>query len=126
MKKLIIAIAALLVLSAPSGATSFAMKGNMTYTFIDPDPAWFDHLRPPQLEINIGDAKYIGAICATLLGYPEVACVQFDAVNCRVYVDRDFFPQEAIRAAILHEVAHCHGWGADHPTGSPQGFRGDW
>jgi hypothetical protein len=87
------------------------------YTAIVPPPHWED--RPPlgPIVINKLRGDVLESVCSNFMGFEEgMGCMVWsEGESCHVYVNRDM-PELTRGIITYHEVAHCHGWPADHPT----------
>lgn len=84
-------------------------------------PAHWLMTRSPDQEVNIHrkPEAEVGPICSTAVGKAEpFGCSLIYPLAdgaCDIYVSSDL-PERSRRIVELHELAHCNGWPADHPT----------
>lgn len=93
--------------------------------FKDQRGNWWDLPMPPahyferglisRPEIHYMSEDEISEICTDAVGKAEpFGCTFPNYDQCDVYISQDL-PAKFRKAVERHELAHCHGWGADHP-----------
>jgi hypothetical protein len=114
-----ILIAALALIATPALAFDFDQNG-VPYRLIDPPAKWLETPPKGRETVTFMAASRLKVFCTSMTGKAEdMGCaVPINGPlgsSCQVAVSEVLEPD--LRQAVLnHELAHCRGWGADHPT----------
>lgn len=120
MRLVYVLVAALFVSPAGYAGDTFAFDYNGWQQVIMPPDHWFDRpliapvsIFPVDAETTVSDCGFLGVKFETL------ACASvIDGYYCRITINQEL-PANAYAAVLRHEMAHCHGWSANHPTDVP-------
>jgi hypothetical protein len=115
MKHLLAAL--FVVWSFPSfgaGAEKFTDKDGTDWYLQAPAAKWFSMPAPP-VTVEYLSRSQTFKFCQFVVGKAgEVGCATVYPHQCSVWIAEDL-PKPFRDAVERHELAHCHGWPADHP-----------
>lgn len=110
-------LAAVLFLSslASAGAKSFEDKDGSWWILISPPARYSQAAYPHEVRVHYLPRARVVDECYYLTSKAgQIGCADKWPEACDIYVAEDL-PGPFRDAVHLHELAHCHGWPADHP-----------
>lgn len=88
------------------------------------DAAHYQILTPPAryatgptkypVHLNYTAGKELRAVCQMNSFVYACSTLNSQSSTCEIYL-RDFYAPDLLALVMAHEMAHCRGWGADHP-----------
>lgn len=102
--------------TAEAGEFIFKQKG-VTYTIAVPSPEWFQKPLVEKPIIKDETPERVDLFCTAMSGKREpIACTRIlPGWACEITIN-EALPKKLYKVVLHHEMAHCHGWPADHPA----------
>lgn len=115
MKSLLIAISLMMAATAAANAAWFTLKDGTITTTIDPPARFLKEPLPGHLFMQ-PEAKLIETCSNMVKKFEDWGCSRIIGKGyCQVFINSDL-PENIRQSVFRHELAHCNGWPADHPT----------
>ncbi len=115
MRALIAAL--VLLVAAPAEGAAVKDQRGKYWEVTQPPPRWFNEPLLGEVVIFYKTQEYVTGMCSGIVGkFEDFGCAAiYPGWQCQIYLSEEL-PDETIAAIQRHELAHCHGWPADHPT----------
>ena len=124
MKFMRVVIALLAILAQPALAADFVLPDGSAFRSIDPPAKWLNTKPLGKEDVRLMSAKQLTEYCSNLLGYREDKGCAVPISGplghyCSISIS-EALPEAVRKIVLVHETAHCRGWGKDHPMTGPE------